>query len=310
MISSIFGKTKPINYIIILTFLVVFYGLTLFLLFSIPYNPENLVAQLLTLIALLFLIFVVNFVIKRNKITEPNTWTILFFTLLIVVFPEVLLDNNGIFCTLFLLLATRRLLSIKSLKKIKLKILDASIWVLVSSLFYDWALLYMILVFITIYLYQPKNIRNWIVPFIGFFAVGIISFAVLSLFNLQGFMEKHYVFSVNISKDFIFEWKNSLSLFIYILASLTLFVFTFLKLSKAGQGRINTMRLIALFFFIGLIITFLESFNEITPLLITFFPASVFLTNYIENIRRTKLKEALLISLLLIPFMVLFIRFY
>jgi hypothetical protein len=309
MISSIFGKTKPFNYVILLTFLFVFYGVAVFLLFSIPYQQDILFEQIFSLAALLFLIFLINFVVKRNKITETNSFAILFFTLLIVLFPEVLLDNNGILCTFFLLLAIRKLLSIKSLKKIKLKIFDASIWIVVSSLFYDWALLYMLLVFITIYLYQPKNIRNWLIPFIGFLTVAFVSYGVLTLLNKQDFIVNHYVFSINITSDFILEWKNSLKLLLYILASLILFILTFLKLSKSGQVRINTMRLIAIFFFMGLIITLLESFNEVTPILITFFPTSVFLTIYIENMKRSKLKEAVLILTVIIPFIVLFIRF-
>jgi hypothetical protein len=309
MISSIFGKTKPFNYVILLTFLFVFYGVAVFLLFSIPYQQDILFEQIFSLAALLFLIFLINFVVKRNKITETNSFAILFFTLLIVLFPEVLLDNNGILCTFFLLLAIRKLLSIKSLKKIKLKIFDASIWIVVSSLFYDWALLYMLLVFITIYLYQPKNIRNWLIPFIGFLTVAFVSYGVLTLLNKQDFIQNHYVFSINITSDFMLEWKNSLKLLLYILASLILFILTFLKLSKSGQGRINTMRLIAIFFFIGLMITLLESFNEVTPILITFFPTSVFLTIYIENIKRSKLKEAVLILTVIIPFIVLFTRF-
>jgi CHASE2 domain-containing sensor protein len=167
----------------------------------------------------------------------------------------------------------------------------------------------MLLVFITIYLYQPKNIRNWLIPFIGFLAVALISYVVLTLLNKQDFILNHYVFSINITSDFILEWKNSLKLLLYILASLILFILTFLKLSKSGQGRINTMRLIAIFFFMGLIINLLESFNEVTPILITFFPTSVFLTIYIENMKRSKLKEAVLILTVIIPFIVLFIRF-
>jgi len=309
MISSIFRKTKPFNYVILLTFLFVFYGVVVFLLFSTPYQQNILFEQIFSLAALLFLIFLINFVVKRNKITGPNSFVILFFTLLIVLFPEVLLDNNGIFCTFFLLLAVRKLLSIKSLIKIKLKIFDASIWIAVSSFFYDWALLYMLLVFITIYLYQPKNIRNWLIPFIGFLTVALISYVVLTLLNKQDFILNHYVFSINITSDFILEWKNSLKLLLYILASLILFILTFLKLSKSGQGRINTMRLIAIFFFMGLIINLLESFNEVTPILITFFPTSVFLTIYIENMKRSKLKEAVLVLTVIIPFIVLFIRF-
>ncbi|WP_047417847.1 DUF6427 family protein [Cellulophaga sp. Hel_I_12] len=309
MISSIFGKTKPFNFIIIGAFLFLFYWTTIFMLFSKPYSSENLPSQSMVLVLLCSMVFVINFIVKRNKITETNSYAILFFSLLMVLFPEVLLDNNSIPCTFFLLLATRKLLSIKSLKNIKLKIFDASIWVVVSSLFYDWAILYLLLVFITIYLYQPKKIRNWVIPFIGFFVVGMISLGVLTLFNKPNFIENHYTFSVNIADDFIYQWQSSIKLIIYIVASLLLFVLTFLKLSKSGKGRINTMRLIALFFFIGLVITLLESFNDVTPILLTFFPVSVFLTNYIENIKRSKLKEGVLLFIILIPFVVLITRF-
>tara|TARA_R110000868_G_scaffold223118_3_gene474965 strand:- start:753 stop:1685 length:933 start_codon:yes stop_codon:yes gene_type:complete len=309
MISSIFGKTKPINYIIILTFLFVFYWAVIFFLFSTTYNPDNLVEQFAGVTVLLFIIFIINFIVKRNKITSGHSFTILFFTLLIVIFPEVLLDNNSILCTFFLLLATRRLLSIKSLKQIKIKLFDASLWVVVSSLFYDWALLYLFLVFITIYLYDPKNIRNWLVPIIGALTVFIISFGVLTILNQQLYLENHYQFNIDITTHFLSEWRNSMKLLLYIFVTLTLVIVTFLKLSKSGLGRINTMRLVTIFFLIGLLITLLKSSIEITPILLTFFPAAVFMSNYIETIKKPNIKELILIASVIIPFIVLAVRF-
>ena len=47
----------------------------------------------------------------------------------------------------------------RSSRETKFKIFDATIWILVSSLFYDWALLYLILVYAAIYFYEPKNVR-------------------------------------------------------------------------------------------------------------------------------------------------------
>ena len=309
MISSIFGKTKPINYIILLTFLFVFYWIAVFLLFSTVYNPDDLMKQVFVLAILLFNIFIINFIVKRNKITANHSFTILFFTLLIVLFPEILLDNNAIFCSFFLLLAVRRLLSIKSLKLIKLKLFDATFWIVISSFFYDWALLYIVLVLITIYLYEPKNIRNWFVPIITLLTVLIITIGVLTILNRLEFLENHYTFSIGITADYILKWESSLKLLSYILITLVLIVVTFIKLSKSGLGRINTMRLVTAFFIIGLAVTFIKSSNEITPILLTFFPASVFISNYIEGIKRHNIKEMVLFSLLLIPFIVLFFRF-
>ena len=309
MISSIFGKTKPINYIIILTFLFVFYWFTYFSLYSLPYKTDYLLHQIVALGALLFMVFIINFIAKRNKITAIHSYTIFFFALLIVLFPEVLLDNNNILCSFFLLLAIRRLLSIKSLKKIKIKLFDATLWVVISSLFYDWAILFLILVCVTIYLYEPKNIRNWMVPFIGVATTLSIVLGVQTMLNQHQFLETHYNFSVGITKDYLLEWRNSLKLLLYILGSLVLIVVTFLKLSKSGQGRINTMRLVTVFFFIGIVITLLKASNTIAPILITFFSASVFMSNYIETIKKPNIKELVLIATLIIPFLLLVAKF-
>lgn len=309
MISSIFGKTKPINYIIVLIFLFVFYWIAIFLLFSIPYNPDHFLGQALILTVLIFHIFIINFVVKRNKITGNHSFTPLFFTLLIVLFPEIVLDKNSILCTFFILLAVRRLLSIRSLKEIKLKLFDATFWIVISSLFYDWALLYLLLVFVTIYFYQPKNIRNWLVPFIAIITVFSITFGILTFFDQQPFFADHYTFSIGMTADYILKWESSLRLLSYVIITLILIIITFIKLSKSGLGRINTMRLVTVFFLIGLVITFITSTNEITPILLTFFPAAVFMSHYIESIKRYTIKEIVLFTALFIPFIVLMIRF-
>ncbi|SDE77675.1 DUF6427 family protein [Cellulophaga baltica] len=309
MISSIFGKTKPINYILILSFLFVFYWFTVFILYSIPYNSNTILLQIVALGVLLFDIFIINFIVKRNKITADHSYTILFFTLLILIFPETLLDNYSIICSFFLLIALRRLLSIKSLKAIKIKLFDASMWVAIASLFYDWAILFLILVYITIYLYNPKNIRNWIIPFIGVATVFLIASAVFILIDQPEYILNHYKFTVSTTSEYLLEWRHSLRLLTYIFAILFLIVLMFIKLSSCGQGRINTMRLINIFFLIGITITLLNSNHEISPILMTFFPATVFMSNYIETIKKPNIKEIALIASIIIPFIILLIRF-
>ena len=163
MISSIFEKTKPINFIIVLVFLFLFYWSVQFHLLDYTFTDIEIVPSIVVLTILLFSVFVVDFVVKRNKLTGTNSFAILFFTMLFVVFPETLGDSNAVFTSFFLLLAMRRLLSIKSLKNIKLKIFDSGLWICISSIFYEWSILYLLLVFAAIYIYDPKNIRNWLV---------------------------------------------------------------------------------------------------------------------------------------------------
>lgn len=250
-------------------------------------------------------VFATDFIVKRNKITAPNSFAILFYALLILVFPESLGDKNGIFCSLFLLLATRRLISIRTLKDIKLKIFDATLWVLVASLFYEWAILYLILVFLAIYIYEPKNIRNWMVPFAGIFTVFMITYCVLVLSNNTEFLSNHYQFSFKFNVAYFSKWTNSTKLIIYVLLTFLAMLYAFLKLGKAGLGQIVTMRLIGFSFVLGIILEILNSTSNVHPIMVTFFPAAVFLTNYVESIKKANIKEVVLMVSVFIPILIL-----
>ncbi len=305
MISSVFGKTKPINYIIVLVFLFAFYWFVHFFLFARRYTPEELLLHSVIVGILLFGIFMVNFIVSRNKVTEANAYAILFYALLIVVFPETITDSNAILCSFFILLAIRRIISIKSLKYIKFKIFDATFWIMVSSLFYDWALLFLIMVFAAIYLYEPKNIRNWIVPIIGFFTFLLIMMAILVLIDKPGFLNEHYAFSFKFNVGHFFDWGNSTKLASYILVTSVVGILAFVKIRRLGLGRISTLRLIAVYYGVGMAINFLKTGDNAFPIIVTFFPAVIFMNNYIETIGKPKLKEAALFACILIPFVVL-----
>ena len=251
-----------------------------------------------------FSVFVVDFVVKRNKHTGTNSFAMLFFTLLVVVFPETLDDTNTILCTFFLLLATRRLLSIKSLKNSKLKIFDAALWIMISSLFYDWAVLYIILVFAAIYIYDPKNIRNWLVVFSAVFCFFLLLLGVLTLIGQVDFFLAHYQFSIDLKALYPSKWWSSIKLTLYVIINILLAFAAFLRLGKAGVGKIVTMRLVALSFVIGLAVNILVSTDTTFAIMITFFPSVIFVTNYIESIKKENLLEVILMLSIFLPLVV------
>jgi len=308
MISSIFGKTKPINYVILLVFLVLLYGFVHFFQFSNDILEVSYGLKITTIAVLIVTIFLVNFILHRNKITGTNSFGILFYTLLIAIFPEVLMDWQGIICAFFLLLSFRRLVSLKSLKQIRSKIFDATIWILVASFFYDWALLYLIMVFVSIAQYESKNIRSWLVPLAAFFTIFVIAFCVLLLNNNLTFFKEHYQFSLEFDVIFLSKWTYSLKLGVFLLLTLLTMFFAFIQLGKSVLGRIVTLRLIALYFTLGTAITLVKTTTDTFPIIITFFATVVFLTSYIENIKKPKLKEAFLTASIILPLIGLIIN--
>lgn len=306
MISIIFGKTKPINYIIVLSFLFIFYWLVHFSLFDRIDAPDQLIGHVLILGLLFFSIFIVNFIVKRNKITGTNSFPLLFYVLLTVIFPETLTDANAVFCSFFLLLAFRRLVSIRSLKNIKLKIFDATLWILVATIFYDWAVLFLLLVFAAIYFYQPKLRNNWLVPLTAAFAFLMIGESVLILAGKTGFWEQHYQFKFSPSMVYFSYWGHSTKLICYTLGTFFAGIVAFVKLGKGSVGQMVTIKLIALSFVLGIVLNVLKLSDNVYPIMITFFPAVVFFTRYIESVRRANIKEIILIASIVLPFLVLF----
>ena len=308
MISSIFEKTKPVNFIILLVFLFLFYWSVQFYLFDLSMSNVEIAPSMGILTILLFSVFIVDFVVKRNKLTSTNSFAILFFTLLFVVFPETLGDNNAIFTSFFLLLAMRRLLSIKSLKNIKLKIFDASLWICISSVFYEWALLYLLLVFVAIYIYEPKNIRNWLVIISVGFCFLIILYGILVLLDKPNFILEHYDFAINYDAIFPIKWWTSLKMTLYALFNIALAFSAFVHLSKSGVGKVIVMRLIAFSFVIGLVVNVLVTSENNNAVMITFFPSVIFIVNYLESIKKPKFLELILVSSILIPIIVFVVK--
>ena len=308
MISSIFEKTKPVNFIILLVFLFLFYWSVQFYLFDLSMSNVEIAPSIGILTILLFSVFIVDFVVKRNKLTSTNSFAILFFTLLFVVFPETLGDNNAIFTSFFLLLAMRRLLSIKSLKNIKLKIFDASLWICISSVFYEWALLYLLLVFAAIYIYEPKNIRNWLVIISVGFCFFMILYGILVLLDKPDFILEHYDFAINYNAIFPIKWWTSLKMTLYALFNMALAFSAFVHLSKSGVGKVIVMRLIAFSFVIGLVVNVLVTSENNNAVMITFFPSVIFIVNYLESIKKPKFLELILVSSILVPIIVFVVK--
>ncbi|HEU0135898.1 MAG TPA: hypothetical protein VFQ50_01265, partial [Flavobacterium sp.] len=169
MITSLFRKSTPLNYTILIISVLIF-----FLLFQTGHSDGELTPILLlekiTLGGLIFAsLFIVNFIVKKNGLSKDNSYTILFYLLFMLFFPSVMDNINMILANFFILFALRRLMSLHSLKAHKEKIFDASFWIFVAALFHFWSILFIILVFISIFFHVSRDYRNWLLPFIAFF---------------------------------------------------------------------------------------------------------------------------------------------
>ena len=79
MISSFFGKTKPINYIVLAILLFLFYFTDVFFQIGEQRINQVIALELLLFTVLLFSVFTINQIVRAEKATESNSYAMLFF---------------------------------------------------------------------------------------------------------------------------------------------------------------------------------------------------------------------------------------
>jgi hypothetical protein len=298
MITSVFKKSTPLNFS-----LVVF----LMLVFDFMYQIQDLTwtnSTLLVfnkigiLIILLASLLIANFISKRNGLSKDSSYTILFFLLFLLFFPSLFENVNLIFSNFFILLAFRRLISLQTQKASKEKVFDASLWIFVASLFHFWCILYLILVFISIIYHVSGDYRNWILPFIAFFAVAIIFtlYSLLTNTDAFGYINR----SSNTSFDIDYFTNNYQNAALSIYATVALFFVSSMIMTLSGRSLIlhASFKKIIFSFFIGVLI-FVVSSNKSNDLLVfTIAPLAMMATSHIE-IPQIKLKQEMVLFVLI-----------
>ena len=183
MITSVFRKSTPLNFLLVGILMLFFFLLFLWQDLSWTNSIFLIVIKVALFCLLLASVFIANFVAKKNGLSKDSTFTIFFYFLFLLFFPSVLANTNLIVSNFFILLALRRLISLQSLKASKEKIFDASFWIFLAALFHFWSIIFIILVFISILFHVSRDYRNWILPFIAFFVVAIFFLIYATVFK-------------------------------------------------------------------------------------------------------------------------------
>ena len=282
MITSVFRKSTPLNYSLIVILILVF-----FFLYQIQepswVSSSFLAFQKMSLLCFVFgLFFLINFIVKKNGLSKDNGYSIFFYLLFILFFPTIFNNPNVIYANFFILLALRRLISLQSLKASKEKIFDASFWILIASLFQFWCILFLILVFISIIFHVSRDYRNWVLPFIALMAVAVIFLLISLIFHIDAisFFEKRAV--VDFSIDYFKNNYENGALSIYVAVAL-FFVFSMLNtLSNRPQIVHSSYKKIIACFFISVIVYLISPNKSNDLLLFSIAPLTIMAASHVE----------------------------
>ena len=297
MIASLFSKTRPINYAFI--FIMLFFCFFLYQI-QVPnesFNSNTLFSKIGVLLLVFFSFFLVNFISLKNALTQNDNYAILLYLVFILLFPSVLNDSKIVVSNVFLLLALRRLISLKTLSSSKEKIFDASFWIFLSAIFHFWSILYIVLVFISIVFHSGKDYKNWILPFVSFFCVWILYIAT-SLILYDNYSINKDVFEVSFN---FFDFKNSyenMTLAAFVSISVLFFASQTIDYQNKPLNMQSSYKQIYFAFILSIGIYVFSANKSNDLLLYSFAPLSILGANMFEKMENSIYKEVSLYLLL------------
>ncbi|WP_163398635.1 DUF6427 family protein [Flavobacterium fluviatile] len=291
MITSVFKKSTPLNYSLVVILILVF-----FFLYQIQepswMSSYFLVFQKISLFCfVLASFFLINFIVKKNGLSKDNGYAILSYLLLLLFFPTIFNNPNVIYANFFLLLALRRLISLQSLKASKEKIFDASFWILVASLFQFWCILFLILVFISIIFHVSSDYRNWVLPFIALLAVALLFLMISLIFNFDAikFIQDRAVIDLRI-EYFKNNYENG-AFSIYVAVVLFFVVSMVTTLSNRPQIVHTSYKKVVACFFIAIFVFLISADKSNDLLLFSITPLTIMASSTIEYMQQKLNKE-------------------
>lgn len=299
MITSIFSKSKPINFVMVVGFVIVLFIISNFEMLFTDVNSTLKASG--RLIITVFFIFLLDFIISKNNLTKKNSYAIMTFGLLFAMFPETLKFSDLLFSNLFVLFALRRLISLQTNLHIKKKFFDAGFWIMMATLFYFWSILFFAVVIVALIYHSKNNLKNVIIPFVGVAAVVLLLIAYnivvydtyVKPTNFSRFASIDY--SVYNSGEFILKFTVLFTSFVWVL------IYFFRTIQDKNKKLKPSFFLIAWSSIIAILIAVIAPVKNGSEFIFLFAPFSIIMANYIEVVSEKWFKEVFISLLIIVP---------
>lgn len=307
MLTSFFSNSRPSHFIVVS--LLLFAGCFFNIIHDLNEvtNYDSIVKLLIQNTMFLLFFLLLSFIIKKNRLTQSNSYALFLFCCFILMIPFFFNDSNLAFSFFFLLLALRRILSISSQKNIEKKILDASIWITIAALFYFWSILFFIILFISIIQLTSTNYKLVFIPFVGFTSVIMLTSVYHTMVNndIWSFLD----YKDQISFDFspYYSLKIIIPSIFILLSGIFAFVYKSITISKTPLKEKSTYWILFFFLLIGIILIVLKNNKNGSELLFLLVPISIFTANFIESIDKKWISELFLWFAFILPFALFFL---
>ncbi len=307
MIANFFNKTKPITSFSIVILLFIYYCISILMEDFNSFSVLFIVDKLFYFFWYVLFLLIVNFIIKKNKLTQDNSYALLLIVFMLGTFPKTIFLNYIVFSNITLLLSYRKIYSLRSEINTKIKLFDAAFWIGISTLIYSWSVLYIFLIYIGIFIYQKVSFKNLLIPIVGFITPVFIYFTYSFYFNsLTTFYER---FDYNFK--LVFVTYNSLRFLIPIILLIIMLLWSILSVTPKIILISNNLKfswsVLINHLLISIVIIIFSPVKNGVEFFYLAFPASIIITNFLERSKLTIFKNILLYLFLVISISVYFL---
>ncbi len=307
MIANFFNKTKPINIFNILILLFLYYSTAVFLLSNYELSILFLAKKLGFYLLLILLVLVINFIIKKNKLTQDNSFALLLIVFLLGTFSETMFSNNIVITNITLLLGFRKIYSLRSGLRTKQKLFDAGFWVGISTLLNVWSIIYVWLIFVGIVNFRKLSLKNLIIPIVGLATPIFIYFSYNFYFETSAIFYDKFTFYYSL----IFSSYNQLKLLIPITFLSAILLWSVVTVTPKVVLVSNKLKfswnVLLNHLLISIVLVVSAPIKNGSEMLFLVFPVAIIITNLLQKSNSTTFKNLILYVFLIISLGVYFL---
>lgn len=310
MLARFFQKSEPISFVSLLLVLFVFVAIHITVSSSEDLGLGNISGIFGVFLFYTFLVFLISFIVSKNHLTQVNYYAILFFVLLMGLFPTVLEISSISLSHLFVLFAARRIYSVYSKKMLLSKFFDSGFYLGVAFLFYPQSIIFLILIYVSYFIYIKIIDKNLFIPLVGFLT------PIFILFTYYYIIEKTSVFRSMIEMNIGFDLLKMTEMKFLIPFTVTalVLVFSLLKIfskfqSFEGRDKSST-KLVIVHLVISVLFLLINNLRIEETIQYLFFPIAVLAGNLFYLLKKYWIKNVILYGLLILAIILPFLPNY
>lgn len=307
MLTSFFGNSKPINFLLSGAFLIIVFLIYEFKDYSDQTQVVDYTIRMVNFLLMLFSLLLLDFIIRKNTLCLSNNYALLLFTAFIAMTPAIFRSLQFSISGVLLMLAFRRIISLQTDKNSERKIFDASLWICLASFFYFWALIMFVPLYLSISMQKSTRFRYFLIPPIGVFTIFILATTAFVLVkdSFGWMLEWFSPFGLD------FSAYNNIDILIPIAVLSALLIWSlfnrFKKLGSVAKKDKPKYLLLAYTLIPLAVMTSLSPVKSGAEFIFVLPVLAIIAANYLEGIGERYFKEGVIWLVIMVPIALLFL---